>query len=99
MCPALVERTENRQNIAKMQYKFITIYYPSDTKYCFCWLEQIQSKIRQDLSFPTLAAKKISRPSGGGGGGGGGVCPKKNLLNFWNRAVSQKKLLNFWIPI
>ena len=57
------------------------------------------SKIRQDLSFPTLAAKKISRPSGGGGGG---VCPKKkNLLNSWipievlDHAVSQKKTFEF----
>ena len=49
-------------------------------------------KIRQDLSFPTLASKKISRPSDGGGGGGAGVCPKKSFWIFGSR-------FKFWIVL
>ena len=43
------------------------------------------SKLRQEMTFPTLASKKISRPAGG-------VCPKKKT--FWIFGSR----LKFWIP-
>ena len=77
---------QNGKSNCRLLYVIKTLKLPDNVKFCLSSQQSFAhciSKIRQDLSFPTLASKKISRPSDGGGGGGAGVCPKKKLLNFW----------------